>query len=490
MDWGFVGDAYAAANPDQDAQELINWYPEQSQRDKSKEQWTLLGCPGLQQVATMVAGEVRGAWVLPGSTTCLWVAGSSVYLLSVATAATSTSFATYAATLVGTIASSTGLVAIRDNGTGGIAVIVDGSSSGYVYTVATKVLKNISDPGFYGSDKVLFVDGWLVFNKPGTQLFYTSPLYWNGVAAFDATYFALKDSSTDILVTMIESLREIWLVGERTTEVWYDAGNQFFPFSRLQGVTLQLGTCAKHSITRFDTGLAWLAGSERGQNLVVMTEGYQIKVISSEAVAAAINSYPVVSDAIAYSYSEAGHTFYVLTFPTADVTWVYDKTADRWHKRLSFDAATGKFHRHRSNCYANFQNQRLVGDYAGGQIYALSRTVYTDNGAPLIALRRTAHVWDGDMRERLFHNLLQVQLRSGQGPLTGQGANPQLMVRWSDDSGQKWSNQHLVAIGQTGATRQRAIARRLGSSRDRIYEVSISDPVCRDVIGASLQVSE
>jgi hypothetical protein len=145
---------------------------------------------------------------------------------------------------------------------------------------------------------------------------------------------------------MIESLREIWLVGERTTEVWYDAGNQFFPFSRLQGVTLQLGTCAKHSITRFDTGLAWLAGSERGQNLVVMTEGYQIKVISSEAVAAAINSYPVVSDAIAYSYSEGGHTFYVLTFPTADVTWVYDKTADRWHKRLSFDAATGKFHRH------------------------------------------------------------------------------------------------------------------------------------------------
>jgi hypothetical protein len=131
-----------------------------------------------------------------------------------------------------------------------------------------------------------------------------------------------------------------------------------------------------------------------------------------------------------------------------------------------------------------------VGDYANGQIYALSRSVYTDNGAPLIALRRTAHVWDGDMRERLFHNLLQVQLRSGQGPLTGQGANPQLMVRWSDDSGQKWSNQHLVAIGQTGATRQRAIARRLGSSRDRIYEVSISDPVCRDVIGASLQVSE
>jgi len=490
MDWGFVGDAYAAANPDQDAQELINWFPEQSQREKSKEQWTLLGCPGLQQVAAMFAGEVRGAWVLPGGATCLWVSGSSVYLLSVITAATSTAFPAYSAALVGTIASSTGQVGIRDNGTGGIAVLVDGTAAGYVYTISSKTLKAISDPAFYGSDRVLFVDGWLVFNKPGTQTFYTSPLYWDGVKSFDATYFALKDSSTDNLITMIESLREIWLVGERTTEVWYDAGNQFFPFSRLQGVTLQIGTAAKHSITRFDTGLAWLASSERGQNLVVMTEGYQVKVISSEAVAQAINGYPVVSDAIAYSYSEGGHTFYVITFPTADVTWVYDKTADRWHKRLSFDATTGLFHRHRSNCYVNFQNQRLVGDYANGQIYALSRNVYTDNGAPLVTVRRTAHVWDGEMRERLFHNTLQVQLRSGQGPLTGQGANPQLMLRWSDDSGQTWSNQRQVAIGQTGATKQRAIARRLGAARDRIYEVSISDPVCRDVIGASLQVSQ
>ena len=486
MDWGFCGDAYAAANPDQDAQELINWFPEQSQREKSKEQWTLLGCPGLQAVASLVAGEVRGAWVLPGGASCLWVSGSSVYLLTVVTPATSTAFATYSAALVGTMASSSGQVSIRDNGTGGIAVLVDGTSAGYVYKVSTKALTAINDAAFYGSDKVLFVDGWLVFNKPGTQIFYTSPLYWDGAKAFDGTYFALKDSSSDTLLTMIESLREIWLVGERTTEVWYDAGNQFFPFSRLQGVTLQLGTAAKHSITRFDTGLAWLAGSERGQNLVVMTEGYQVKVISSEAVAQAINSYPVVSDAIAYSYSEGGHTFYVITFPTADVTWCYDKTADRWHKR----ASGGTNHRHRSNCYVNFQNQRLVGDFATGQIHALSRNVYTDNGAALVALRRTAHVWDGNMRERLFHNLLQVQMRSGQNPETGQGANPQMMVRWSDDAGQKWSNEQQIAIGLTGATRQRAIARRLGASRDRIYEVSISDPVCRDIIGASLQVSE
>ena len=490
MDWGFCGDAYAAANPDQDAQELINWYLEQSQSSTPKEKWTLLGCPGLLQAAAMGVGEVRGAWVLPGGATCLWVSGAVVYLMTVTTLATATTFPTYTVTQVGTMASTAGQVSIRDNGAGGIAVLVDGTAAGYVYNIASKKFTTINDPGFYGADKVCFIDGWLVFNKPGTQIFYTSPVYWNGVTAFDATYFALKDASSDNLVSMIESLREIWLIGERFTEIWYDAGNQFFPFSRLQGISLQVGCAAKHSIVRFDQGLAWLAANERGQNLVVTTQGYQMTVISTEAVANAINSYPVVSDAIAYSYSEAGHTFYVITFPTADVTWVYDKTAEKWHKRLSFDPVAGIFHRHRSNCYVNFQNQRLVGDFSLGLVYALSRNVYTDNGAPLVALRRTAHVWDGDERERISHNAIQVQFRAGQGPLTGQGANPQMMIRWSDDSGQRWNNQRQVAIGQTGDTKHRAIARRLGAARDRIYEVSISDPVCRDVVGATLQVSE
>lgn len=490
MDWGFTGDAYAAANPDQDAQELINWFPEQSESENSKEKWTLLGCPGFLLAASLGVGEVRGAWVLPGGVKCLWVAGSGVYLMTVSSAATATTAATFTSTLVGSIASSAGQVSIRDNAAGGIAVIVDGTAAGYVFNVATQAVTAISDAGFYGADKVIFVDGWLVFNKPGTQIFYTSPLYWNGTKAFDATYFALKDSSTDNLVTMIESLREIWLIGERTTEVWYDAGNQFFPFSRLDGISLQIGCAAKHSITRFGKGLAWLALSERGQNVVVVTEGYTQTVISNEAVSNAIGSYPVVSDAIGYSYSENGHTFYVLTFPTADVTWVYDATSQRWHKRLSTDPATGLYHRHRSNCFANFQNQRLVGDFSTGKVFSLNRSTYTDNGIPLIALRRTAHVWDGDARERLFHSLLQVQIRSGQAPSAGPGSNPQLMLRWSDDSGQNWSNQRQIPIGVTGATSRRAIARRLGAPRDRIYEVSVSDPVCRDIIGASLKVEQ
>ena len=486
----FVGSTYVSADPDQDIQELINWYIEKSTNEQSKESRALIGCPGLTSVLSVITGPVRGAWVLPGGGQAIFVAANSVYLLQVTVPASATTKATFGATLVGAINSTTGPVSIRDNATGGIAVIVDGTPNGYVYNIAAKTVSTISTPGFYGADRVAFIDGWLIFNKPGTQIFYLSPLYWNGTDAFDATLFALKDSSTDNLVSLIESLRELWLIGERTTEIWYDAGNQYFAFSRLQGITLQIGTSAAQSVCRFQGGLIWLSKSERGQNIVVATEGYAHQVVSTAAMSKELATYPVVSDAIGYTYSEEGHSFYVLTFPTADVTWVFDAQSGEWHKRASYDPVTGKFHRHRSNCQINFQNQTLVGDYVNGSVYRMDRSSFTDAGNPLVGLRRTLHIWDGIARERVFHSQMQIQFRAGVGLQTGQGSAPSVMLRWSDDSGFTWSNEYQASPGAAGATKTRVIWRRLGASRDRVYEVRVSDPVNRDIVGATLWVDQ
>lgn len=472
--FAFVGSSYAAANPLQDNEESINWFVEIDKNPEAKAALALLGAPGcVTAITSSYSGEVRGAWVLPGGTQCLWVIGSQLVLQ-----------ATGALTTIGTLSSVSGQVCIRDNGVGGIAVIVDGTK-GYVYNVISKTVTTITDPGFLGADRVAFIDGWLIFNQPGTQKFYTSPTYWNGSDAFDATYFALKDSSSDQLVTLIENQRELWLIGERTAEVWYDAGNQYFPFSRLQGATLQVGCAAKHTICRTGQGLIWLARSERGENSVVMTQAYQFTNVSTPAVAYAINQYATTSDAVAFTYSEEGHEFYVLTFPAADVTWVYDLTTEQWHKRARFDTSDGLFHRHRANCYVNFQGQRLIGDYANGQLYHLTRQAYSDGPDPLVSLRRTAHVWDKGERNRVRQSRLQLEFKPGVD--TAQGLDPQAMLRWSDDGGFKWSNTHLLAIGKAGETTRRVIKRRLGSARDRVYEVRVSDAVNRDVVGATLR---
>jgi hypothetical protein len=566
-DFGFVGPSYEAPMTLQDAQRLINWYVEMDPNPSAKEQLALLGCPGLNLVASTINAQVRGMWVLPGSSQALVVSGNAVYVMTVVVPATQTSIPQYSIAQVGTLLTNVGPVCIRDNGVqqnglGGYAVIVDGQY-GYYYllsgvpyansfggaltatspviafasvlpaglivtpnatlsaasgqipagtkvvsvdtigltltmsanatgtvpndtiTLTIPVFGQITDAGFLGADRVAFIEGWLIFNEPGTRTFYTTgPTPYS--ILFPGLFFALKDSSTDNLITLFENNRELWLIGERTSEVWFNAGGTNFAFQRIPGVGPQIGCAAVHSITRSGATLLWLGRNEQGQNIVVMTNQYTFTRVSTHAVEHAIASYPVISDAIGYGYEEDGHLFYMLIFPTADVTWCFDLTAGVWHQRASFQPSTGAFHRHRSNCFMDLGDVRLVGDYQTGQIHQMSRKYFTDNGAPLVCIRRTPHVWSKASRERVFCSQLQIEFTPGVGLQVGQGQNPQMMLRWSDDGGFTWSNQRWTTIGAAGQTKNRAIFRLLGRARDRVWEVSFSDPVQRDIVGATL----
>lgn len=499
-DFGFVGQAYEAPNPNQDRQRLINWYPEFSQDPKSKTPVALLGCPGLNEifdfsmmsddVAVAPTGGCRGVWVLPGGTDALWVVGRAVILTQMTVPATQTTIAQFSKTFIGNLRTNTGPVCIRDNGPGGYAVIVDGPN-GYLYQIATFTLTQITDSAFLGADLCAFIDGWLIFNEPGTQKFYTTaPTPYT--VTFDATFFALKDSSSDNLVTLFENNRELWLIGERTSEVWYDAGGAQFAFSRIPGVAPQIGCSAVNSIARLGSSLVWLGKSERGENVVIKTEQYNYVDISSRAIEAAITSYPLVSDAIGFVYEEEGHLFYVLTFPTADKTWVYDQTASeaagtpQWHQRASFNPDTGTFHRFKGSCFANYQNIRMVGDFQVQSGYQMSRQFYMDGDTPLVAVRRTPYVWSKEDRRRMFFGSLQVDFASGVGLSAGQGSNPQLMLRSSRDGGANFGTEFFVPVGKTGEYLNRAIKRRLGVSRNYVAEVRYSEPTNRDIVGATL----
>lgn len=492
-DFGFVGQAYEAPDPYQDSQRLINYYVEVSQDQKSKTPTALLGAPGLNPLFNVAngpsGGEVRGCWVLPGGDRAIVVCNQFVNMVVTTVPATQTSIAQFSVILFGELLTNNGPVCIRDNGPGGVAVIVDGPYGYYVdIAAASPTLTQITDPGFLGADRCAFIDGWLIFNWPGTQTFYTTgPTPY--ATGFPGSFFALKDSSSDNLVTLFEQNRELWLVGERTTEVWYDAGGANFAFSRIPGVAPQIGCSAVNSIARLGSSLVWLGSSERGQNVVIKTDQYSYTDISTRAVEAAISSYPLVSDAVGFTYEEGGHLFYVLTFPTADKTWVYDVSSEMWHERASFDVTTGAFHRFRGNCFMNFQDIRMVGDYQSGYVQQMSRQYYSDAGAPLIAMRRCPIVWSKENRKRVFHATLQVDFAPGVGLQTGQGVNPQAMMRFSDDGGATFGTERWRPIGKAGRTKNRAMWRRLGQARNRVYEVSISDPVNRDIVGATLFAS-
>lgn len=368
-----------------------------------------------------------------------------------------------------------------------------GNSFTDTITLTVAPFGQILDPGVVASDRLAFIEGWIIANQTGTRTFIVSgPTPYT--ETFPPSSFALKDSSTDNLITLFENDRELWLVGERTSEVWFNNSGQNanFPFSRVPGVGPQIGCAAKHSISRMGNALVWLAKNEQGENMVLVTAQYSWQRISNHAVEYAISSYPVVSDAIGFVYEETGHTFYVLTFPTADKTWVHDATASTllgkacWHERDSFDPVAGLYHRDKSNCYMDLQNLRLVGDYQTGQIHQMSRAFYSDAGTPLRAQRRCKHIWKKDDRTRVSQSSLQIEFTPGVGLQSGQGILAQVMLRWSNDGGFTWSNEYWRTIGAAGATKNRAKWNRLGRARDRIYEVNMSDPVPRDIIGATL----
>jgi hypothetical protein len=180
--------------------------------------------------------------------------------------------------------------------------------------------------------------------------------------------------------------------------------------------------------------------------------------------------------------------FYVLTFPTANKTWVFDVTTGLWHERAGFD--DGYLIRHRSNCQMNFQSQTVVGDYLNGNIYAFDLDVYSDNGAVQKWVRSWRALPTGENNlKRTAQHTMQLDCESGVGTNTGQGQNPQVMLRWSDDGGHTWSNERWASMGQIGQYFRRVMFRRLGMTmklRDRVYEVSGTDPNKVVIMGAEL----
>jgi hypothetical protein len=240
-----------------------------------------------------------------------------------------------------------------------------------------------------------------------------------------------------------------------------------------------------------DNGLFWLGRDRRGQGIVYRANGYTGVRISTHAVEWQIQQYADLSDAIGYTYQQDGHSFYVLVFPSANTTWVYDAATQAWHERAGF--VSGMFTRHRGNCQMAFHNKIVIGDFENGNIYAFDLENYSDNGSIQKWLRTWRALPTGQNNlKRTAQHAMQLDCESGVGINLGQGSDPQVMLRWSDDGGHTWSNEHWSSMGKIGQYYKRVLWRRLGMTvklRDRVYEVSGTDPVKIAIMGAELILS-
>jgi hypothetical protein len=393
---------------------------------------------------------------------------------------------------------------------------------GYIYDEASDQFKQIEDVDFPGAVTVAYLDGYFVFNQPNSQQIWVTELL-DGTN-IDPLAFASAESAPDNLVAISVNNREAWMFGSNSIEVWYDAATTPFPLAPIQGAYNEIGCVAPYSVAKLDNSVFWLGQDARGRGIVYRNNGYTGVRASNHSIEWQIQDYGNISDAIAYTYQQDGHSFYVLTFPTADKTWVYDVSTQSWHERAGW--VNGAFTRHRSNCQMAFNNEIVVGDFENGNIYAFDLEVYADNGEIQKWLRSWRAIPSGQNNlKRTSQHTMQLDCETGVGldgidpddgvewffytssgdqvvttsgdlllfsPPTVQGANPQAMLRWSDDGGHTWSNEHWASMARIGQYGRRMFWRRLGMTqklRDRVYEVSGTDPVKIVILGAELQIS-
>jgi hypothetical protein len=537
-----LGSTYVTRSVNAADSRMVNLFPEVIP-EGGKEPAFLQRCPGLALLSTVGTGPVRGLWAFsPNDGVGFVVSGTQLYKINNA----------YVPTLIGTVAGS-GPVSMADNGT---QLFIAANGPSYIYNATTNVFGQITDPDFPGAVTVCYLDGYFVFNEPNSQKMWVTTLL-DGTS-IDPLEFASTEGSPDGLLAVVSNFREVWAFGTNSIEVWYDSGATDFPLQRIQGAFNELGCAAPYSIAKMDNGLFWLGRDRRGQGIVYRANGYQGQRISTHAVEWQIQQYSDMSDAIAYTYQQDGHSFYVLIFPTANATWVYDAATQAWHERAGF--VEGEFTRHRSNCQMAFNNKVVVGDFENGNIYAFDLDVYADNGEIQKWLRTWRALPTGQNNlKRTAHHSLQLDCETGVGlnlypgndgenidtesglnlvaqyvqtylatqsgdtltteagdgfepigqyelsdtDITGYnlitnpylaspGYNPEAMLRWSDDGGHTWSNEHWSPLGRIGAYGHRTFWRRLGMTlklRDRVYELSMTDPVKVAIMGAELIIS-
>ncbi|MBK9497023.1 MAG: hypothetical protein IPO08_21430 [Xanthomonadales bacterium] len=434
----FIGPAASGRSDNYSAQRLVNYYIDVG---AGKAAGQLIGCPGRALEFTLTGTGCRGFYKV-SDTVCIMVCGGFVYSVS----------DTYAATQIGTVADDYAMVSIACNGddvlvaSGG--VLYSMSLSGSVSTVIA------SDVGSVDS-----LDDYFVATKTTSNTYIWSDYQ---TATFDPLSFKADNSANDLLMGVKVARRTMYVLGTKSVRAWYDSGTSAdIPFSRIDGSVFEVGCIAKHSIAEMDS-VFFLGGDDKGAGAVWMIAGGSPMRISTPAIEYAIAQWPDKSDAEAFTYTDEGHAFYVLSSTSGDETWVFDVATKEWHQRAYLNS-TGQLCRIKPRCHVHFAGKHLVGDYDSGAVCEYSLDVYADNGDPLPAIRACETIQAGLSVQPT--TTLELDMDIGYGLNTGQGVNPQAMLRCSRDGGKTWGNSLWASFGRMGEYSARCRWNRVGGGR-------------------------
>lgn len=333
----------------------------------------------------------------------------------------------------------------------------------------------ITDSDFPSSPlTVTYLDGRFVVNFSQSSRFYWSDI--NDGYRWDALNFANAETSADPILAVWTNNGQLGLLGSRTMEWWGSSGALDSPFTLIQGTASEWGLGATWSVCKYDNSLAMLIRNRMGQVMVAQMNGYLPQKISTPDIDSIINSYSTTNDASTYSYMLGGHPMFVINFPTAEASWLYDGSTGIWSQLKSFE-----IDRHRAEFGVSFLTYTLVADFENGNLYSLKNTVYTDNGEQIESIITSETLSDPDM-DTITIDKFRVDMQVGNGTSTVE--NPQIGLMVSRDNGNTFGNEVMRNIGPIGTYSNIIDWTRLGTARNMVFRLRVTDPVPFTLVNA------
>jgi hypothetical protein len=494
----FIGGSYEYRSKGVSVQRTLNLYPENIENNEGKVNQTLVYTPGSVNVATIgtdTTAICRGFWYSstgPTSRSLLYTAyGNKVYRVN----------PDLTIIELGDIASGTGPVQISDNGF--VLVVADGVNLYQLDLLASDVTApstwaQVSLPFLAGTttplrpSQVQFLNQRFIINSQRGEFYFSELASTEFYASGDINQqnFYSAESNADIIKTIQVVGNRLWLFGERSYEVWSGTGTtNDDPFSFMQGSASGMGVQSERSVGTIYESVFFLGASDAGINTVFMSQGLNMpQRISTNALENTISTISDAQGAIGWCYYNEGHIFYVLTFPNADRTFVFDVSTNLWHERSTRDWTTTTDIAWEPLFAVTAYNEVYHGSVLNNRLLKLDSNKYTDADDKPIVRQRITPIYMSDFNPVKIREFF-LDLEVGTTPLlAGLGRDPQVVLDVSRDGGYTWINYDWRSIGAQGDYTETVKWSNLGSGRAIAVRLTFSDPSPIVLYGARLVI--
>ena len=467
-------------------QECINWYPNTVEVQGALSPETLLGTPGISQIAT--TGQVnqanRGSHTKNGLPYFL----NGEELVRLDKSVDGAGAITYSLVTLGTI-EGTEQVSMSDNGTQ-LMVLVPGGK-GYIINEALTApndFQEITDGDFNANGApqyVEFIDSFFIVTTD-TKKFIKSAandgLSWNALDSGSA------ESDPDTIVAPIVNRNRLYIAGSETIEDFVNQpSGADFPFIR-GGLVIPKGVFSPLSLIDVGDTFLFVGGGVNESPAVWALAGNTVQKISSIAIDVVLSnlSDAQVSSIKAYRYGFNGAYFVSFRVPTVDLaetqsSFTFNLTTQKWCKqqsRIINSKGLPQTIAWRVNTITTAYGLTLCGDAIDGRIGVLDPDLYTEYG-DLIHREFVTQPFS-DMGNVLTVSALELTMQSGSGDFVT--LDPKINMSQSFDN-RTFNDEISRSIGAIGEYDQRLIWNRLGRvPRFCSFKFTMSDPVNPTVI--------